>query len=105
MPACCSGGMARETESGRKSSCRALRPPTTSSACKTTRPNQRRWRGPGRTPRLARLGDTAGLAERGDEVVGEEERVEARDELKRVVVIGQRLHLAHPQIGDVLGAR
>ena len=46
-----------------------------------------------------RLGDTAGLAKRGDDVVGEEERVEAGDEVERVVVVGQRLHFADPQIG------
>ena len=35
--------------------------------------------------RRARLGDAAGLAQRGDHVVGEEERVEAGDEVERVV--------------------
>jgi hypothetical protein len=46
-----------------------------------------------------RLGDTAGLAKRGYDVVGEEERVEAGDEVERVVLVGQRLHLADPEIG------
>jgi hypothetical protein len=47
----------------------------------------------------ARLGDPARLAHGGDDVVGEEESVEAGDEVERVVVVGQCLHLADPQVG------
>ena len=46
----------------------------------------------------SRLGDTAGFADGGYDVVGEEERVEAGDEIEAVVVIRQRLHVAHLQI-------
>ena len=48
--------------------------------------------------RRARLGDTAGLAQRGDHVVGEEERVEAGDEVEAVVLVRERLHVAHAQV-------
>jgi hypothetical protein len=49
MPECCSGGTPTEIESTRTSSCHGRRRPTTNSACRTTRPKQRRSRGPGRT--------------------------------------------------------
>ena len=47
----------------------------------------------------AGLGDAAGLAQRGDHVVGEEEGVEAGDEAEGVIVPGQGLHLADAEIG------
>jgi hypothetical protein len=57
----------------------------------------------GRTPdldhdRRARLRDASRLAQRRDQVGGEEERVEAGDQVERVVLVGERLHLAHPQV-------
>jgi hypothetical protein len=42
----------------------------------------------------AGAGDPAGLAQRGDHVVGEEERREARHEVERAVGEGQRHHVA-----------
>jgi hypothetical protein len=48
--------------------------------------------------RRAGLGDPARLAQGGDDVVGEEERREAGDEVERVVGIRQRLHVAVTQI-------
>jgi len=47
----------------------------------------------------AGLGDPAGLAQRRDDVVGEEERVEAGDQVEGVIVVGKCLHVADPQIG------
>jgi hypothetical protein len=42
----------------------------------------------------AGLGDPRGLAQSRDYVVGEEERVEAGDEVEGVVGIGEGLHVA-----------
>jgi hypothetical protein len=39
------------------------------------------------------------LAQRRDHVVGKEERIEPRDEVERVVLVGQGLHLADAQVG------
>ena len=54
--------------------------------------------------RRARLGDAAGLAQRRDHVVGEEERVEAADGVERVVDVGEvhQVALAEVGLGDAL---
>ncbi len=49
--------------------------------------------------RCARLGHPPGFAQRRDHVGGEEERVEAGDEVEDVVAIGEELHVAHAQVG------
>jgi hypothetical protein len=48
--------------------------------------------------RRAGFGDAACFAQGGDHVVGEEEGVEAGDEVERVVLPGQILHLADAKI-------
>jgi hypothetical protein len=47
----------------------------------------------------AGLRDPAGFAQRCDDVVGEEERVEAGYQVEGVIVVGERLHVTDPQIG------
>jgi hypothetical protein len=49
--------------------------------------------------RRAGRGDAAGLAERRDHVVGEEERVEAADGVEAVVGVGELLQVALGEIG------
>ena len=49
--------------------------------------------------RCTRLCDPSGLAQRSDEVGGEEEGVEPGDEVEAVVVVGKPLHLADAQVG------
>ena len=49
--------------------------------------------------RCAGLGDAAGFPQGGDHVVGEEEGVEAGDEIEGVVVPGEIFHLADAEIG------
>jgi hypothetical protein len=46
------------------------------------------------TTRAPRFRDPACLAQRGDDVVGEEERVEPGDQIERVVLVRQGLHVA-----------
>jgi DNA-binding PadR family transcriptional regulator len=48
--------------------------------------------------RCARLGDAACFAQGGDHVVGEEEGVEARDEVERLGLPGEIFHLADAEI-------
>src|SRR5829696_4731382 len=54
MPGCCSGGMPTEIETGRETSCRELKRPTTSLACGATPLKQRHSHGPARPRSLAR---------------------------------------------------
>jgi hypothetical protein len=52
----------------------------------------------GRDIRCTRLRDASGFAQGGDHVAGEEERVEAGDEVEGVVVVRKRLHLSDAEI-------
>ena len=49
--------------------------------------------------RRAGFRDPARLAQRRDEIVGEEERVEAGDQIEHVIVVRQRLHLSDLELG------
>ena len=49
--------------------------------------------------RTAGLRDAPGLAERGDHVVGEEEGVEAGDDVEGVVLVREELQVADPEVG------